>query len=96
MIEGFEVRQCEQVLNHRLHSFRTVNQDLIAADSRDTQFYRYVSLSNRFTAGACADTALVQDRQALIKMMNMLSIDAKPGSVVPIDQKGAVASAFSA
>ncbi|HVZ31883.1 MAG TPA: hypothetical protein VG963_05625, partial [Polyangiaceae bacterium] len=66
--------------------FRTINTDLITAEAQDAQFYRYIALSNRFTAGVCADTALDQDRQGLIKMMNMLSDDAKPGKVVPIDQ----------
>jgi mono/diheme cytochrome c family protein len=66
--------------------FRTINQDLIVADANDAQFYRYIALSNRFNAGVCADKALDQDRQALVKMVNMLSDDAKPGRVVPIDQ----------
>ena len=38
------------------------------AQAQDAQFYRYIALSNRFTAGVCADTALDQDRQALVKM----------------------------
>jgi mono/diheme cytochrome c family protein len=65
--------------------FREINQDLIVADQNDAQFYRYIALSNRFTAGVCADKALDQDRQALIKMVNMLSDDAKPGRVVPVN-----------
>ncbi|HVZ33059.1 MAG TPA: hypothetical protein VG963_11570 [Polyangiaceae bacterium] len=65
--------------------FRQINQDLIVADANDAQFFRYIALSNRFDAGVCADKALDQDRQGLIKMMNMLSNNAKPGRVVPID-----------
>ncbi|HVZ34279.1 MAG TPA: hypothetical protein VG963_17750, partial [Polyangiaceae bacterium] len=65
--------------------FRVINKDLIVADANDAQFYRYIALSNRFDAGVCADKALDQDRQALIKMMNMLSNSAKAGRVVPVD-----------
>jgi mono/diheme cytochrome c family protein len=64
--------------------YQQVNRDLITADSQDTPFFRYISLSNRFTAGVCADN-LDKDRQALAKMMNMLSVDATPGDVVPVD-----------
>lgn len=66
--------------------FQTINQDLVTAQAQDAQFYRYVALSNRFNAGVCANTALDQDRQALVKTLNMLSDDAKAGKVVPIDQ----------
>ncbi|MEO8180917.1 MAG: cytochrome c [Deltaproteobacteria bacterium] len=52
--------------------YQQVNDDLRRADNNDAQFFRYISLTNRFTAGVCAD-ALEKDRQALTKMMNMLS-----------------------
>jgi len=65
--------------------FQTVNLDLRRADSKDRPFYRYISLSNRFTAGVCAD-ALDKDRDGLTKMMNMLSVRAAVGDVQPIDQ----------
>jgi len=52
--------------------FQLVSKDLRNADNNDAQFFRYISLTNRFTAGVCAD-ALEKDRQALTKMMNMLS-----------------------
>jgi mono/diheme cytochrome c family protein len=52
--------------------FEQVNDDLRVADNNDAQFFRYISLTNRFTAGVCVD-ALEKDRQALTKMMNMLS-----------------------
>jgi mono/diheme cytochrome c family protein len=64
---------------------QTIDRDLIVADAKDAQFYRYISISNRFTAGVCVDSALDQDRQALVKMLNMLSNAAKPGRVVPLD-----------
>jgi mono/diheme cytochrome c family protein len=65
--------------------YQTLNIDLRRADSKDRPFYRYISLSNRYTAGVCADAALDKDRDALTKMMNMLSVRATVGKVVPID-----------
>jgi hypothetical protein len=53
--------------------FQEINKDLSGEDNDDTQFYRYISLTNRFTAGVCADQALDRDRQGLTKMLNMLS-----------------------
>jgi len=55
--------------------FQEVNRDLSGEDNDDTQFFRYVSITNRFTAGQCVE-ALEKDRQGLFKMMNMLSINA--------------------
>jgi len=66
--------------------YQTLNLDLRRADSKDRPFYRYISLSNRFTAGVCADASLDKDREGLTKMMNMLSVRATVGQVVPIDQ----------
>jgi len=60
--------------------FQEINSDLAGEDADDTQFFRYISLTNRFTAGQCADD-LDKDRQGLAKMLNMLSIDS--GIVVP-------------
>jgi len=54
--------------------FQNINDDLNEQDDDDLPFLRYVSISNRFTAGQCAD-ALDRDRQGLVKMLNMLSID---------------------
>jgi len=70
--------------------YRTVNQDLAIQNSQDTPFLRYVSLTNRFTAGVCADTALDKDRQALTKMMNMLSVRATIGDVVPVNKDNTI------
>ena len=53
--------------------FQEINRDLAGEDNDDTEFFRYISLTNRFTAGVCADQALDRDRQALTKMLNMLS-----------------------
>ncbi|MEY4548818.1 MAG: Serine/threonine-protein kinase pkn1 [Pseudomonadota bacterium] len=65
--------------------FQEVNDDLNSADNDDVVFFRYVSLTNRFTAGQCSD-ALDRDRQGLVKMLNMLSIDPTITEPEPIDQ----------
>jgi len=70
--------------------YRAVNRDLATQDSRDTPFLRYISLTNRFTAGVCADTALDKDRQAMLKMMNMLSTRASIGKVTPINPNNTI------
>jgi mono/diheme cytochrome c family protein len=64
--------------------FQEANEDLNKADNDDTPFYRYISITNRFTAGQCAD-ALDKDRDGLTKMMNMLSIEAKIEQAVPVN-----------
>jgi len=62
-----------------------INDDLNDADNKDIPFYRYISLGNRFTSGVCADGGLDRDRDGLVKMMNMLSIRAAKGDVVPVN-----------
>jgi len=52
-----------------------VANDIAGEDAEDQVNFRYIALTNRFTAGVCADTALDNDRQALIKMVNMLSVE---------------------
>ena len=64
--------------------FQTINTDLSRADGKDRPFYRYISLSNRYGAGICAD-ALDKDREAMTKMLNMLSVRAVVGTATPID-----------
>jgi mono/diheme cytochrome c family protein len=64
--------------------FQQANEDLARADNDDTPFYRYVSITNRFTAGQCAD-ALDKDRDGLTKMMNMLSVEAKIEQLIPVN-----------
>ena len=66
--------------------YEEINQDLSGEDADDTQFYRYISLTNRFTAGVCADSpSMDKERQALTKMLNMLSIRASIGEPLPIN-----------
>jgi len=65
--------------------FQEVNDDLGRADNDDQVFFRYISLTNRFTAGVCADAALDKDRDGLVKMLNMLSIEAKIEAPVPVN-----------
>ncbi|MEO8180185.1 MAG: hypothetical protein ABI895_15220 [Deltaproteobacteria bacterium] len=64
--------------------FQDVNEDLNRADNDDVVFFRYISITNRFTAGQCAE-ALDKDRDGLGKMMNMLSIDASIEAPVPVN-----------
>jgi mono/diheme cytochrome c family protein len=64
--------------------FQDVNSDLARADNDDQVFFRYISLTNRFTAGQCADS-LEKDRQGLAKMMNMLSINASIEAPTPVN-----------
>jgi serine/threonine-protein kinase len=64
--------------------FQEINSDLARADNDDQVFFRYISLTNRFTAGQCAD-ALEKDRQGLAKMMNMLSINASIEAPTPVN-----------
>jgi mono/diheme cytochrome c family protein len=64
--------------------FQEVNSDLARADNDDQVFFRYISLTNRFTAGQCSD-ALEKDRQGLAKMMNMLSINASIEAPTPVN-----------
>jgi mono/diheme cytochrome c family protein len=66
--------------------FIAINRDLATADNDDQVFFRYISLTNRFTAGQCAE-ALEKDRQGLAKMMNMLSINASIEAPVPVDNE---------
>jgi serine/threonine-protein kinase len=65
--------------------FREVNDDLRRADGNDRPFFRYISLTNRYTAGVCLD-ALEKDRQAMTKMMNMLSKRASISEPVSVNK----------
>jgi serine/threonine-protein kinase len=64
--------------------FQDINDDLRSADADDRVFFRYISLTNRFTAGQCAE-ALDKDREGMTKMINMLSIDARVRQPVPVN-----------
>jgi mono/diheme cytochrome c family protein len=66
--------------------FQAINRDLVRADDEDTPFYRYLSLSNHAETG-CDGGALDQQRSALFKLLNMLSIKATVEQPVPIDDE---------
>ncbi|MEY2935197.1 MAG: Serine/threonine-protein kinase pkn1 [Pseudomonadota bacterium] len=53
--------------------FQEIQKDLARQDNDDTRFLRYISLTNRVSAGVCTDAALDRDRQGMVKMLNMLS-----------------------
>jgi len=55
--------------------YKEVANDLQDQDADDALTTRYISLTNRFTAGICKDTALDRERNALFKMVNMLSTE---------------------
>jgi len=65
--------------------FREVARDLQSLDDEDRLTARYITLTNRYTAGVCADTTLDQDRQALSKLVNMISIDTTVTPPEPVD-----------
>jgi mono/diheme cytochrome c family protein len=65
--------------------YREIAQDLSTLDDEDALTARYISLTNRYTAGVCADTSLDKDRQALFKMVNMLSTETTVEVPTPID-----------
>jgi len=65
--------------------YREIAQDLQALDEDDRLTARYITLTNRYTAGVCADTTLDQDRQALSKLVNMLSTDTTITPPEPVD-----------
>jgi mono/diheme cytochrome c family protein len=64
--------------------FQSIEADLSRADADDRVFLRYVSLTNRLTT-ACG-VGLDGERQALSKMLNMLSIKATVEQPEPIDR----------
>jgi mono/diheme cytochrome c family protein len=65
--------------------YREVANDLRQLDEDDQLTARYISLTNRFTAGVCADTSLDRDRQALFKMVNALSINPTVRKPTPVN-----------
>jgi serine/threonine-protein kinase len=64
--------------------FQDVNRDLNDQDDDDLPFLRYISITNRFNAGQCAD-ALDRDRQGLVKMLNMLSVNPTIEEPIPVN-----------
>jgi mono/diheme cytochrome c family protein len=65
--------------------YREIARDLQGLDEDDRLTARYITLTNRYTAGVCADTTLDQDRQALSKLVNMLSTDTTITPPEPVD-----------
>jgi len=72
--------------------FSEVARDLQTLDADDALTTRYISLTNRFTAGVCADTTLDRDRQALFKMVNALSIETTVEQPIPINREETIYS----
>jgi hypothetical protein len=64
--------------------YADVAEDLADLDADDALTARYISLTNRYTAGVCAP-ALDRDRQGLFKMVNALSTDTTVRAPLPID-----------
>lgn len=65
--------------------YRAAAVDLRGQDDDDRPFLRYITLTNRYNAGACAET-LDRERFAVIKLVNMLSTRASIGQPEPIDE----------
>jgi len=65
--------------------YAAVANDLQKLDADDALTARYISLTNRFTAGVCADTTLDRDRQAMFKMVNALSTETTVEPPIPIN-----------
>jgi mono/diheme cytochrome c family protein len=79
------------VCNDQLFDFdqlyRAVASDIRSLDDDDQLTARYITLTNRFTAGVCADTTLDQDRNALFKMLNALSTETTVEPPTPINNE---------
>jgi mono/diheme cytochrome c family protein len=67
--------------------YAEVRRDLATLDADDALTTRYITLTNRFTAGVCADTTLDRDRQALLKMVNALSTETTVEPPIPINSE---------
>jgi hypothetical protein len=65
--------------------YQAVADDIRSLDDDDQLTARYITLTNRVTAGVCTDTTLDQDRQALFKLVNMLSTETTVEPPTPID-----------
>jgi len=65
--------------------YQEVAGDLARQDNDDALTTRYIALTNRFTAGVCADTTLDKDRQAMFKMVNALSTETSVRVPEPVD-----------
>jgi hypothetical protein len=65
--------------------YEAVANDLAQLDAADALTARYISLTNRATAGVCIVSSLDTDRDALSKLVNMLSTATTIEPPVPID-----------
>lgn len=70
--------------------YAAVANDLQTLDADDALTARYISLTNRFTAGVCADTSLDRDRQGLFKMVNALSTETTVEPPLPINEEATI------
>jgi len=62
----------------------TIAADLASLDADDQPFQRYVTLANRFNAGACGSD-LDNDRAAIVELFNSVSIETTISRPVAID-----------
>jgi mono/diheme cytochrome c family protein len=67
--------------------YAEIANDLQTLDADDALTARYITLTNRFTAGICADTSLDRDRQGLLKMVNALSTETTVEPPLPINSE---------
>jgi hypothetical protein len=65
--------------------YREISGDIFDVDDNDRPFTRYITLMNRYNAGACSET-LDRDRFAILKVVNMLSTRASIGQPEAIDE----------
>jgi mono/diheme cytochrome c family protein len=65
--------------------YQEVASDLRSLDADDALTTRYISLTNRFTAGVCKGAALDRERNALFKMVNMLSTETTVEQPEPVN-----------
>ena len=79
------VQSCDGQLLSFDDLYARVQRDVRTQDSDDRPFLRYLTLSNRYNAGECAD-ALERERQSLTKLVNMLSVRARIEAPVAIDR----------
>lgn len=67
--------------------YEEVSRDLQRLDAEDALTARYIAITNRFTAGVCADASLDKDRQAIFKLVNALSTEPTVEVPVPINEE---------
>jgi mono/diheme cytochrome c family protein len=65
--------------------YSEIARDLSSLDEDDALTARYIVVTNRATAGVCVDTTLDRDRQAIFKLVNMLSTETTVEEPVAVD-----------